>query len=274
MTQPVQFARLFVVFCFSGALWSFVSYQFSWQRSGRLLQARSFHRVPSRSLSPQQIDEFKPSVDRTPQYLKTGARVHARKSGIGISEIDRLYRSAPDRLVGSPLRTSRRNGQKSPSLLRYLPKVAAARQMQFYEDTWRPRLRMPINRKDCWLSSPWGPRRRANGKRGFHYGVDFAAPKGTPIRAAQGGFVVFAGWHGGYGKVIVIDHGDGLLTLYAHLSKILISCGDEVTIGKLIGKVGNTGSVRGRGDGSHLHLGAIYKGRYVNPFYFLTPSAV
>lgn len=84
----------------------------------------------------------------------------------------------------------------------------------------------------------------------MHNGIDIAAPTGTPIGAAAGGEVFFAGWLGGYGNAVLIDHGDGYTTLYAHQSEIRASVGQTVSAGTTVGLVGSTG----QSTGPHLHF--------------------
>jgi murein DD-endopeptidase MepM/ murein hydrolase activator NlpD len=95
----------------------------------------------------------------------------------------------------------------------------------------------------------------------FHEGLDIASPMDTPIRAAAHGTVKFAGWNGSYGKMLVIDHGYGTTTRYAHIGKILKKTGDKVKKGETIALVGNTG----RSTGPHLHYEVCLNGRSVNP---------
>lgn len=95
----------------------------------------------------------------------------------------------------------------------------------------------------------------------FHPGVDFGAPVGTDVHAAGNGIVIFAGWHAGYGKMVIISHGYGFQTAYAHNSKLLVKQGDKVKKGQVISKVGNTG----RSTGAHLHYEIQLNGRKVNP---------
>jgi murein DD-endopeptidase MepM/ murein hydrolase activator NlpD len=97
--------------------------------------------------------------------------------------------------------------------------------------------------------------------RQFHQGVDVAAPMGAPVRAAFGGMVLYAGWFGGYGKLVVIDHGDGFSTLYGHLSAIDVAPGQQVTRGQVIGVVGSTGY----STGPHLHFEIRQRGKPINP---------
>jgi murein DD-endopeptidase MepM/ murein hydrolase activator NlpD len=99
---------------------------------------------------------------------------------------------------------------------------------------------------------------------GGHTGIDYRANVGTPIRAAASGVViqVSTGWSGGYGNQIVVSHGNGVATRYAHLSRISVSPGDTVSQGETIGLSGNSG----RSTGPHLHFEKIVNGRCVNPF--------
>ncbi|MDR7418542.1 MAG: peptidoglycan DD-metalloendopeptidase family protein [Armatimonadota bacterium] len=99
------------------------------------------------------------------------------------------------------------------------------------------------------------------GRRHFHTGVDIAAPRGTPVRVAMDGIVLFAGWYGGYGKLVVVDHGGGISTLYGHLSAILVSAGERVSRSQVIGKVGSTGY----STGPHLHYEVRQNGRPIDP---------
>lgn len=100
----------------------------------------------------------------------------------------------------------------------------------------------------------------------FHPGVDLAAPYGEPVRPIKPGVVVEAGFSSsGYGKVVIIDHGGGMTSLYAHLSKILVKTDQEVTSDTVIGNIGATGHA----SGSHLHLEIKRSGRAVNPFSIL-----
>ena len=125
-----------------------------------------------------------------------------------------------------------------------------------------PTLR-PVNGR---LTSGFGWRRNPWGGRGgeMHTGVDIAARTGTPIRATGGGTVVFAGWEGAFGNKVVIDHGFGIQTLYAHNSVNLVEVGQRVTRGETIARVGSTG----RSTGPHVHYEVLVNGVAVDPANF------
>lgn len=105
----------------------------------------------------------------------------------------------------------------------------------------------------------------------FHSGMDFSANVGTPVYVTGNGKVVQAGWDGLYGKCIVIDHGFGYTTRYAHLNKISVKVGQQVKRGETIGEVGSTG----KSTGPHLHYEVHVKGQVVNPvnYYFMDLTA-
>jgi len=117
------------------------------------------------------------------------------------------------------------------------------------------------------ISSGFGWRRNPMGGSGseHHSGVDIPASTGTPIRAAGGGTVVFSGWRNGYGNTVMIDHGSGIVTLYAHNTRNSVSVGQEVSRGEVIAYVGSTG----RSTGPHLHYEVQINGVARNPVPFL-----
>jgi murein DD-endopeptidase MepM/ murein hydrolase activator NlpD len=110
------------------------------------------------------------------------------------------------------------------------------------------------------LTSGFGPRWGR-----MHEGIDIAGGSGTPIAAAATGTVISAGWSGGYGQLVVLDHGDGLSTAYAHLSSIAVSAGQTVPQGSVVGGMGTTGS----STGVHLHFEVRVNGAAVNPLGYL-----
>ncbi|MBQ3181615.1 MAG: peptidoglycan DD-metalloendopeptidase family protein [Clostridia bacterium] len=125
----------------------------------------------------------------------------------------------------------------------------------------------------CWpapsytrISSPYGYRNHPIYKtQKFHSGVDLAAPGGSNILAAENGKVISAGWNGGYGNCLVVDHGGGVSTLYAHASRLCVSKGEYVTKGQVIAKVGTTGN----STGNHLHFEVLINGKTTNPMSYI-----
>lgn len=105
---------------------------------------------------------------------------------------------------------------------------------------------------------------------GRHTGLDFAASSGTPVRAVAAGRVVSAGWDGSYGRAVVIAHGDGTSTRYAHLSADSVGVGDRVGAGERIGRVGSSGNA----SGPHLHLEVLVGDRFTDPARWLRKHGV
>jgi murein DD-endopeptidase MepM/ murein hydrolase activator NlpD len=120
---------------------------------------------------------------------------------------------------------------------------------------------------DASISSPFGYRiHPISGVRKLHTGLDLNAASGTTIRAAGSGTVILASWYGGYGNAVVIDHGGGLSTLYAHQSSIAVSVGQSLVVGDTVGYVGTTGY----STGPHLHFETREWGTPVNPMNYLS----
>ncbi len=109
-----------------------------------------------------------------------------------------------------------------------------------------------------------------SGEGAMHTGVDISASAGTAVRATADGLVSFAGWSGGYGRLIVVDHGNGVETYYAHLSRIAVVEGQEVRRGEQVGAVGTTG----RSTAPHLHYEVRVGGAPMNPYHYLARAAV
>jgi murein DD-endopeptidase MepM/ murein hydrolase activator NlpD len=133
----------------------------------------------------------------------------------------------------------------------------------------------PVYLPSAWahlgkINNEFGFRRNPFGGRTyeFHSGMDIDGERGDLVVAPGNGTVVEAGWKGGYGQMIEIDHGNGLSTRYGHLSKIEIAVGDVITRGQLIGQVGSTG----RSTGPHLHYELRVNDRPINPRFFLPPE--
>lgn len=99
----------------------------------------------------------------------------------------------------------------------------------------------------------------------FHNGLDFGAEHGSPIRAADNGVVIAAGWEGGYGNTVIIDHGNGLSTLYGHASELYVAVGQPVQRGQVVAAIGSTGL----STGPHLHFEVRQQGEPMDPIAFL-----
>ena len=138
--------------------------------------------------------------------------------------------------------------------------VYGAKNVIYYGNTtyWAWPTVKPFRRSDTF---GW---RILEGKPNFHKGIDITGTAKTDIYAIQSGKVIEAakGWNGGFGNVVKIDHGNGYVSIYAHLSKIVAKKGETVEKGQLVGYMGNTGLSFGR----HLHLGVQKNGEYINPY--------
>lgn len=127
---------------------------------------------------------------------------------------------------------------------------------------------MPANIAN--MSSNYGYRRDPfTGAGAMHNGIDFKGPHGEPILAAASGNITHAGWQSGYGKTVEITHGNGLMTRYAHLSRINVTTGQEVEQGLQVGAMGSTG----RSTGTHLHFEVRLNGKAINPRPFLETNS-
>ena len=140
---------------------------------------------------------------------------------------------------------------------------------QLFELQWQQAQRPTMRPVDAAHGSGFGMRIDPfNGQRAMHQGLDFPAPTGTPIRAAAGGVVVTSERHAGYGLMVEVDHGNDLMTRYAHASKLKVKVGDLVKRGQVIALVGSTG----RSTGPHLHFEVWAAGRARNPVKFLASA--
>ncbi len=122
---------------------------------------------------------------------------------------------------------------------------------------------MPISAS---ITSPFGWRHHPIfGVRKFHTGVDLAGANHSPIKAADSGSVLYTGWYGGYGKVVIVSHGNGMATLYAHLSAIKVAPGQNIQKGDVVGNEGSTGF----STGPHLHFEVRVNGKPNNPLNYV-----
>lgn len=124
----------------------------------------------------------------------------------------------------------------------------------------------PVVSQEAWISSGFGYRKDPfSGARRFHDGCDIVAPRGTPVIAPADGIVAFAGWRGGLGRTIEIEHGYGYATLYGHNDKLFVKKNDLVKRGDLIANLGSSG----RSTGPHLHYEVHHNDRLVNPYKYV-----
>lgn len=214
------------------------------------------------------------TINRDLEYLKQSTVDYIKKQRLGMM-LQRMnfddYQEYTNQVI------AQRTQQKSTTKKKQRKKIARARSIDTIAREYNATISdmnfmWPIDRSNFWLSSHFGPRRKSNGTPGFHYGIDMAAVKGTPVRAASSGVVIEAQNVKGYGKTVVIAHNHKYRTRYAHLSSIAVRMGQAVNGGQLIGRVGATGAVRskhGRNGGSHLHFEVSAYGKKVNPLYFL-----
>jgi len=132
------------------------------------------------------------------------------------------------------------------------------------EREWSEKFRRPVEAK---ISDVFGTQRVFNGKvQSMHQGLDYAVPGGTPVSAVNAGTVLLAGPLYFEGNCVVLDHGQGLMTLYLHLSEIQVKQGERIEGGQQIGLSGGTG----RASGPHLHLAVRWQGVYLNPATLLS----
>jgi murein DD-endopeptidase MepM/ murein hydrolase activator NlpD len=181
-------------------------------------------------------------------------------------EADRLVATQRAPAVGGPFVPANIDPKASPfeaSVIRLQPRLQAVEKLR--QVVGALPVRRPIS-ADAEQTSPFGHRLDPF-TRGLamHTGLDFRAETGSPVLTAGAGRVVTAEYNGGYGNMVEVDHGYGLTTRYAHLSQILVSEGQQVAAGALVGRVGSTG----RSTGPHLHYETRMDGEAVDPQRFL-----
>ena len=205
-------------------------------------------------------------VERLTRYADQRAERTAkamRKLGLNPQA---MLRQAERQAMGGPLETlnTSANGEIDPRFERLGLSLARMAALEESLDTI-PQV-SPTNRRQTRLTSGFGYRRDPFTRRGaMHRGLDFKGPIGTPIHAAAKGRVTYVGRMSGYGNVVEIRHGNGVLTRYAHLSRFVAKPGDMVDVGDVIARLGNTG----RSTGPHLHFEVRINDRAVNPRPFL-----
>ena len=185
---------------------------------------------------------------------RDGRNIFRKKLDIGFS--DRAFSSQELRISQSLLERRIEAVSKGGERLR----MTLAKSVRSDEIYWNEPFAMPVEGR---LSTPFGARRTLNGGYGYiHAGIDLANKLGTPILAANSGDVVFSETQSLTGNTIIIDHGRGLLTVYAHLETMSVEKGDFVEKGQEIGTMGSTGF----STGSHLHFETQLMGVYIHPY--------
>ena len=239
---------------------------------------RSYEQMQKKNFACGQQSKEKKNflkVNRTLHYLRESAVDYAKAHNLEWA-ISELYDAHSWQLATQKTKTQKQASikprQKAVSFRRRKPLRQSTRKNSKVQHVKERVFSWPIDRSKLWISSPFGPRKKANGRWGFHYGIDLAAVKGTPVKASATGIVIEAGYANGYGNTVVIIHNTKFKTRYAHLNEVLVKQGQKVHEGTCIGKVGNTGSVRSKrgGDGTHLHFEVYVFNKQVNPRYFLS----
>lgn len=195
--------------------------------------------------------------------MKRTARAEAAIREFGLNPAT-LAAASNDEAVGGPYIPFFADGEKElhPTLERLNNALLRMDQLERTLLTIPSAMPADIN----MMSSNYGFRRDPfTGRGAMHSGIDFKGPHGQPILSAARGTITHAGWKSGYGKTVEITHGNGLMTRYAHLSKIAVTTGQKVKQGLQVGAMGSTG----RSTGTHLHFEVRLNGNAVNPRPFL-----
>jgi hypothetical protein len=159
------------------------------------------------------------------------------------------------------------NVKESIEEYNFLKAANFSRIFHHYAHQWQSHAQPSLWPVEGIMRSPFGGRTDPfSGEGAFHTGVDIAAPVGTAVHVTADGVVASAGWSGSYGKLVTVDHGNGLETYYAHLSQFLVVPGQEVRRNEIIALTGGTGHVTG----PHLHYEVRVGGTPVNPYKYLS----
>ncbi len=250
-------------------------------------EARLESRTPAAQTPPPKQFAKQQGLDTTLARLETSLDQVESRQVATLNAVEDQYEARIRRMRGvftdlgldiGQMEGATRGGVGGPFVPVKLPKAADTFERQIYRinitraqvDRLNRTLALVPYRKpvlgEVEFSSGFGVRSDPFlGRPAMHTGLDFRASTGDPVRATANGKVESAGWSGGYGRMIEIDHGNGLSTRYGHLSEIKVKVGDIIKIGQIIGAVGSTG----RSTGPHLHYETRIDGDAVDPQKFL-----
>ncbi|WP_299195713.1 peptidoglycan DD-metalloendopeptidase family protein [uncultured Erythrobacter sp.] len=221
-------------------------------------QARGLAEIEARQLA------FVENMTRYADWRAARAEEALRKLNLDPRAMARVTRAEAEAAMGGPLQmlATSADGSLDPRFERLGLSLARMSALE------RALEGVPqvVPAADQRITSAFGYRRDPFTRRSaMHSGIDFKGAYGSPIMAAATGEVTFAGWKSGYGKVVEISHGNGIMTRYAHMSRIDVAVGQSVDAGQTVGGLGSTG----RSTGPHLHFEVRVNGRPVNPRPFL-----
>lgn len=209
--------------------------------------------------------QLQKSADQTNEQLAT-LQVFASEVSLAYG-VKRRLEGPPDIAGEGPLLPT---FDESIEQYNFLKSATFSRTFHKYPKAWQANVRPSLWPIHGRLLSSFGRRTDPfSGEGAFHAGVDISARAGTPVRATADGIVAHADWSGAYGRLVVVDHGGGMQTYYAHLSRIDVIPGQEVRRSQLLGASGATGRVTS----PHLHYEVRQNGTPINPYVFLARSS-
>ena len=250
---------LLVLFILAGTL--FASYlRMSWRAARYEQLATEFNQLRSRYVELQRV-----SLQHKDQIASLEDLASEVSSAYGLTQAGSWKNDLNETTVASLTPTV----EKSIEQYNFLKSADFSRIYHRFAYQWQAHSQPSLWPVNGVLRSAFGGRTDPlSGEGAFHTGIDVSAVSGTPVHVTADGVVVSAGWSGGYGKLVVIDHGNGLETYYAHLSEFLVVPGQEVRMGQVVALSGATGRVTS----PHVHYEVRVGGTPVNPYRYLTKS--
>ena len=218
-----------------------------------LEKSRQKHEQQKKSLEASKV-----KMTKIQQEMASEQSVMEENLGVQLSEKHKIAQDLDKlRLQEEELQRESAAIEKQIKALLAKPKSKSSTQKNYSGGSmhWPLAIRGTITSTYGYRSDP------INGSKSFHQGLDIAAPKGTAVYAASDGVVIFSGYKNSYGNVVMIDHGGGIVTVYAHNSSLVAKTGQTVKRGSVISKVGSTGY----STGNHLHFEVRKNGATINP---------